>query len=236
MGSLLLPLVAVAASSGSDGFDASVATLISWLEAQGGFFSKEKLEFRHVDPNDIGSPRGLFAKQPLAQNETIMVIPHACLLQAPTDARKKKNKKKNAREEDSVCGAARAILDHYRQGEKSFFKEYIAHLLDEVTHRGKIPDRWSDEGKEILDTILGEELPSPLTKRSFEDDCDGSGEDEMEEVAFELALSRAWHGTMAPLVDMINHRVRSVGKMVKRLEVAVLLYHFANILSFLRIT
>lgn len=173
---------------------ASVDTgMVAWLREHGGFFS-DKIEFRALDPNDEKSPNGLFAKASLQVNETIMVIPHKCLLTSPEGQRK------------SICNTARALVDHYWQGEQSFFKDYVNYLFD-GNKRGRLPDRWSDAAKEIVETFVGDELPSPFFGKTFEEDCGGSG-DPIEEDAYDFVLARSWTEIMIPVYDMVNHRVR----------------------------
>lgn len=168
--------------------------MVAWLRENGGFFS-DKIEFRALDPNDEKSPNGLFAKASLQVNETIMVIPHKCLLTSPEGQRK------------SICNTARALVDHYRKGNQSFFQTYVNYLFD-GNKRGRLPDRWSDAAKDIVDTFIGHELPSPFFGRSFEDDCGGSSGDPIEEDAYDFVLARSWTEIMIPVYDMVNHRVR----------------------------
>lgn len=167
--------------------------MVAWLRENGGFFS-DKIEFRALDPNDEKSPNGLFAKASLHVNETIMVIPHNCLLTSPEG------------EPKSICNTARALVDHYKLGEQSFFKDYVNYLFD-GNKRGRLPDRWSDAAKEIVEAFVGDELPSPFIGKSFEDDCDGDG-DPIEEDAYDFVLARSWTEIMIPVYDMVNHRVR----------------------------
>ena len=182
----------IAVASAAEGL-----ALISWLRQNGGFFS-HKIEFRQLDPNDDTSPNGLFAKGALKRGELLMQIPHKCLVKS-ADA--------------SMCGAARALADHRRAGKESFFQEYMDYLFDGTKTR-KLPGRWSDEGKEILETLLGEELPTPVIEQSYRYGCveDTNVPDQIEllDDAFELVVARAWTDTMVPLLDMINHRVREI--------------------------
>ena len=166
--------------------------LVNWLRENGGTFS-DKVEFRHLNPNDETSPNGLFAKAALAENETIMVIPHKCLLISPEAP-------------PGFCGLARKLADHFRQGDQSFYKDYVNYLFD-GNKKARVPDRWSDEAKQIMEAIIGDELPSPFLERSFHGHC-GDSEDELLEDAYELVMSRSWHEVMIPVYDMVNHKVR----------------------------
>ena len=166
--------------------------VIAWLRSNGGIFS-DKVQFRHLDPNDASSPVGLFANDALKKGETIMVIPKKCLFTTPPP--------------QGMCATARALAQHHREGEESFFKDYVNYLFDGNKHK-KLPYRWSDDAKKILYEITGKELYNPVGEgRSFNRNCGDGGD--LEEDAFELVISRSWGEVMLPLHDMINHRVSS---------------------------
>jgi hypothetical protein len=164
--------------------------LIKWLRRNGGFFS-EKVQFHHLDPNDAASPIGLFAHDALKKGETIMVIPKVCLFTTPPP--------------QSMCETARALAQHVRKGEQSFFKEYVNYLFDGYKHK-KLPYRWSEDAKKILLEMTGKELQLSIPEdRSFKDHCGNGGD--LEEDAWELVISRSWGEVMLPVYDMVNHRV-----------------------------
>ena len=62
-----------------------------------------------------------------------------------------------------------------------------------------------------MEHILGDELPSPFTQRSFEADCNGgelgSQASELEERAYDFVVARSWSEVMIPVYDMVNHKV-----------------------------
>jgi hypothetical protein len=172
--------------------------LIKWIGSNGGVFS-EKVHFEHLDPNDDASPYGLFANEALEKGETIMVIPHKCLLTTTPP--------------QSLCQTARFLAENVRQRQTSFFKDYVNYLFNGKKHR-KLPYRWSKEGKKIMDEITGGELYSPIREDSFKLACGGG--DQIEEDAFEFVISRSWEEVMIPLYDMVNHRVSLKGESCYR--------------------
>jgi hypothetical protein len=175
---LLLPIVAA-----ND-------ALIEWLRRNGGFFS-EKVQFRPLDPNDDSSPIGLFANDALKRRETIIVLPQKCLFTTPPP--------------QGVCKTARALAQQVREGENSFFKDYVNYLFDGKKHK-QLPYRWSDDAKKILHEIAGDEFDLSISENdSFRSIC-GDGDD-LEEDAWELLVSRSWREVMLPVSDIINHRV-----------------------------
>ena len=166
--------------------------LIEWLRSNGGVFS-DKVQFRHLDPNDESSPVGLFANDALKKGETIMVIPKKCLFTTPPP--------------QGYCETARALAHHAREGEKSFFKDYVNYVFDGNKHK-ILPYRWSDDAKKILHEITGKEFPNPaIDERSFASSCGDGGD--LEEDAFELVFTGSWGDipVLVPVYDMVNHRV-----------------------------
>ena len=164
--------------------------LIEWLRSNGGVFS-DKVQFRHLDPNDASTPVGLFANDALKKGETIMVIPNKCLFTTPPP--------------QGFCETARALAHHAREGEKSFFKDYVNYVFDGNKHK-ILPYRWSDDAKKILHEIAGKELYNPIGELgSFNSVCGDGGD--LEEDAWELVISRSWREVMIPVYDMVNHRV-----------------------------
>lgn len=165
--------------------------MVEWIRENGGYFS-EKILFRQLDPNADDSPNGLFALDHIEKDETLMVIPVKCLLSS-----------------DSICGTARALVEEYYKGENSFFRDYVQYLFEDESKRKQLPDRWSEEAQDILRMYVGDELYLPFGDRSFEDDCDGEGEDPIEEDAYDFVVSRSWNEVMIPVYDMVNHKVSS---------------------------
>eukprot|EP00546_Thalassionema_frauenfeldii_P019363 CAMPEP_0178906010 /NCGR_PEP_ID=MMETSP0786-20121207/6593_1 /TAXON_ID=186022 /ORGANISM="Thalassionema frauenfeldii, Strain CCMP 1798" /LENGTH=1330 /DNA_ID=CAMNT_0020577681 /DNA_START=56 /DNA_END=4048 /DNA_ORIENTATION=+ len=163
--------------------------MIEWIRSNDGFFS-DKVEFRRLDPKDSGTPVGLFAKKALSHEDKIMVIPKRCLLTSGGS--------------ELVCDTTRNLLEQRKLRDKSFYKDYVNYLFEGL-ERGIIPKAWSPEAKHILKTIHGDELDPEAPDRSFESDCDGSG-DSVEEDAYDLVISRGWTDIMIPIYDMINHR------------------------------
>jgi len=174
---------------------AAIDAVIEWLRSSGGVVS-EKIQFIHLDPNDATSPVGIFAKDELKKGETIMVIPQKCLFTTPPP--------------QGMCETARALAQQVREGEKSFFKEWLNYVFDGNKHK-KVPYRWSDDAKKILREITGNEFHVSVgDELSFKSICGDGGD--LEADAWESVITRSWGEVMIPVYDMVNHRVSLRGE------------------------
>ena len=163
---------------------------IEWLREHGGFFS-EKIQFQRLNTSNTDSPMGIFAVEDIGEKETIMVIPHECLLTSEGSY--------------DMCDTTRNLVKQRKLGNASKFAPYVDYVFDEK-HKGHLPSAWSQEGKTFIETILGDHLPPDgIADISFEANCGGSG-DPLEEEAYLSVLRRGWEDIMVPVYDMINHR------------------------------
>lgn len=107
-----------------------------------------------------------------------------------------------------------AIHELYRQfilGDESKYAPYVNYLKNQP--RGRIPDEWTDAGKQLLNTILDsrendDEGLQPPTEKSYEETWIGEckGEDTpLARAAFYQFTSRDEDTLMVPFFDMSNH-------------------------------
>lgn len=107
-----------------------------------------------------------------------------------------------------------AIHELYRQfilGDESKYAPYVNYLKNQP--RGRIPDEWTDAGKQLLHTILDsrendDEGLQPPTEKSYEETWIGEckGEDTpLARAAFYQFTSRDEDTLMVPFFDMSNH-------------------------------
>ena len=71
-----------------------------------------------------------------------------------------------------------------------------------------MPSTWSDEGKELLKTVVGDLRPDDLTTwidHEWYEECKGE-KDVAKENAAMMLISRGWDYLMIPLFDIMNHR------------------------------
>jgi hypothetical protein len=71
-------------SNGDDGDNEIATQLIHWLRTNGAYIN-EKLIIRHVNPDDVTSPRGVFAMEDMDAGELLCHIPHTLLLKPSED-------------------------------------------------------------------------------------------------------------------------------------------------------
>lgn len=170
---------------------------VEWLRSNGGFYSpKVSISplFQPEDPNAF-VPLGLFATEPFAKGETIMIIPRPCLLTAGPDS-------------EDMCVTATNLVEERRLGSTSQFAPYVSYLFSK--DRVPLPSTWSDLAQNLVRQIRGRNLPpEDLTDVSFEGHCDhvaiDDGDEEDLNFAYLTVVSRAWSDKLVPVFDMMNH-------------------------------
>lgn len=184
-------LLLLAAAATNDAQDVLVSNLINWLQANGSFIN-DKLQIRHLNPNDPNSPRGLFALQPLEEGETICNIPWDLMIKPES--------------EELDCGTINAVIEELSKSEVDM-SPYGKYLLSQP--RGYTLGFWSQEGKQLFwEMTNGEKLP-PIWIEDFveewEEECDGDVENEDHVFAVMLVKARADYQYLVPFYDMMNH-------------------------------
>ena len=196
----LAAAAATAASNDSTNID-HAQSQVDWVKANGGYFNP-KIEFRHLDPDDpTSSPSGLFVNDDVAKGEVLMIIPQKCLLRSSEDDAML----------ESTCDTVRNLVAQYKLGDKSEYLPYVRYIMDD-RHRGDLPSEWSEEGKELLVSIIPAELLPEFnaTDVSFVTECAADPNEEevgpLQEIAHLAVLRRSWDDIMIPVFDMVNHR------------------------------
>uniref|UniRef100_A0A7S1C2F9 SET domain-containing protein n=1 Tax=Corethron hystrix TaxID=216773 RepID=A0A7S1C2F9_9STRA len=183
--------------------------LIEWMRSKGGYVNS-KLEIRRSDPTDPTSQYGIFAKEKLGKKEGILQIPSSCQI---SDERGDFDRNENAEgDPDMVCGTVFNLIREMKLGEASYFAPYVDYLLAEPlwTH---LPSAWSDEGKNLLNSILRNYTktaipptdPTLWIEYEWHKICRGSN-DPYEENAALIVVQRSVNGLLIPVFDMMNHR------------------------------
>jgi len=195
---VLLLAISLALAGAEDRVD----RLVEWFRDRGGIIS-EKLDIHRTDPSDPNSPMGIFAREKINEEETILEIPRgeggAVIESADVD--------------DMSCKTVRRIVLETELGEQSRFAPYLKYLAGEP--RGAIPSAWSDDGRALLTGILQnssqrvKSLPLEDMDEWIDHDwvveCDG-GRSRTELEAAERVVSRGWDGIMMPIYDIMRHR------------------------------
>lgn len=192
--------------------------LLDWLKSKKGFIHPS-IEIRHIDPNDLLSGIGMFAKMRIKEGELLMRVPDEMIIRSPDKMPSSLN-----------CDLTFRLIEEIKNKDKSKYAPYIEYLL-QTQPPGQIPSTWSDAGKEMLMKVLGDEhfnmkrfqimarkygtfeennvLPpiDPISwiYNEWYQDCKG-GHDDLDEFAAMIVLQRSWDNLLIPIYDMTNHR------------------------------
>ena len=210
---LLLLMAAAAAASGTVANatqeDALITDLINWLRAKGSFIN-DKLQIRHINPNDPTSPRGLFALESLKEGETVCNIPWDLVLKPPSESESTKSQKEDkSRELD--CGTINAVIEEIGKSENEM-TPYGKYLLSQP--RGYTLGFWSDEGQELFWEMTNSERLPPIWIEDildgWEEFCGGDVENDDHVFAVMLVKARAdykylvpFYGELTPLRSIL---------------------------------
>ncbi len=197
IGGFLLLLGAAAAAAASESTqDVLTTDLINWLRAEGSFIN-DKIQIRHINPNDPTSPRGLFAVESLEEGETVCNIPWDLVLKPPTPEENTKSLKEKSAE--LYCGTINAVIEEIGKN-KSEMTPYGKYLLSQP--RGYTVGFWSDEGKELFWEMTDDEKLPPIwieeSMEEWEELCDGDGENNDHVFALMLVKARADYLYLVP--------------------------------------
>jgi hypothetical protein len=180
------------------------ASLISWLQKEGGYFNP-KLQMRRLDPSDPSSFFGMYTNDDIEEDEVLLRVPYSMVL--------------TSEEEDPdvsiiTCPTVRNLIEQLKLKDESKYAPYVNYLLD-TQPPGSMPSSWSEAGKALFKSVLGGYGDYPI-KLPLQDDpfpwvqewhtnCDGS-DDPLEEYAALLVVQRSWDDIMIPVMDMLSHR------------------------------
>ncbi len=192
-GFLLLTIAAAAAAAAvnesvaNDTQDVLIADLIKWLRANGSFIN-DKLQIRHINPDDPTSPRGVFALEPLEEGETVCNIPWELMIKPAKDER-----------EEHDCGTINAVIKELSKSETEM-SPYGKYLLSQP--RGYTLGFWSEEGQELFWEMTNDERLPPVWIEKFvdtwEEYCDGDDENDDHVFAVMLVKARADYQYLVP--------------------------------------
>jgi len=190
---------AVTETVANDTQDVLITNLIHWLRANGSFIN-EKLQIRHINPDDPTSPRGVFALKPLEEGETVCNIPWDLMIEPS------KNSVVVEENESLDCGTINAVIEELSKSETEM-TPYGKYLLSQP--RGYTLGFWSNEGKELFWEMTNAEKLPPIwiedSLEEWEEECDGDVENEDHVFAVMLVKARADYQYLVPFYDMMNH-------------------------------
>lgn len=208
----LLAIATVAATGetiiANDTQDVLITDLINWLRANGAFLN-DKLEIRHINPDDPTSPRGLFALESLEEGESVCNIPWDLMITPGEDTVKRPEDKIEIERPESKlwdCGTIDAVIEELGKSEDDM-TPYGKYLLSQP--RGYTLGFWSEEGKELFWEMTDDEKLPPIyiedPLEEWDEYCDGDVENDDHVFAVMLVKARADYQYLVPFYDMMNH-------------------------------
>ena len=97
----------------------------------------------------------MYVTEHVAKDEVLMFIPSKVLFSGSYE--KNSNKKDEGFNTEGFCDTVHKLAKEYAKGESSYYYPYINYIFD-PRHVGDLPQTWTDEGKELLRTVVGTEL------------------------------------------------------------------------------
>ncbi len=173
----------------NDTQDVLITDLINWLRANGSFIN-DKLQIRHITPDDPTSPRGVFALEPLEEGETVCNIPWDLMFKPSAEEREKS---------DLDCGTINAVIEEFSKSETEM-TPYGKYLLSQP--RGYTLGFWSEEGQELFWEMTNADKLPPIwfwnILEEWEEYCDGDVENDDHVFALMLVKARADYEYLVP--------------------------------------
>jgi len=187
--------VAAVSETANDTQDALISDLIDWLRANGSFISN-KLQIRHINPDDPTSPRGLFALEPLEEGETVCNIPWDLMIKPSKNS---VNDKELSESEKLDCGTINAVIEELSKSETDM-TPYGKYLLSQP--RGYTLGFWSKEGQKLFWEMTNDEKLPPIWIEDILDEwveeCDGDVKNDNHVFALMLVKARADYQYLVP--------------------------------------
>lgn len=182
---------------------------IDWIVANDAFYSP-KLEFRRLSPDDpASSPSGLFASSDVSTGEVLITLPRKLFVTSDVDG--------TGEESEDICDTVRNLIKQYKLGEESEYWPYVNYVMDD-RHKGDLPCDWSEDGKNLLESIIPDQLVPDLeaTDISYAEICDVDEDfvGPLDRFAYLNVLRRRW--------VCGKKRIKLIWFIIKNSEIVVL--------------
>ena len=200
--------------------------LIEWLRANGAYIN-EKLEVKHVVPDDPSSPRGVFATEDMDEGETLCSIPSKLIVKP------RKEHMEGLPPDYGDCGAIKAVMEAMSGDDINPYGKYLFHQP-----KGYLPTFWSEAGRDLLAEMLKstrseqlteyDELPPHGVQGYFDElkrNCNGDVDDPFYLQAAMLVNARADYEYMIPVYGACVKMIFSWEHSII-LKCIVLSFHF----------
>ncbi len=190
--------------------EVTIPELKSWIESLGGRFH-ESQEIRPVLDNSA-SNLGVFATDDIEKGDELLFIPWEAIVTS-TDFVDNEDDDFSS-DENEWCDLVNAMLQNFRNPEEPL---YYFDYLEKKTNTP--PELWSNEGRELLQSMLGLNLPPEDVKHFSEetsisvwtDSCGGEDTEDSQKIA--VFVDACHHDfNMVPMLDLYNfHRSEVTG-------------------------
>mmetsp|Transcript_4056 Transcript_4056/g.7779 ORF Transcript_4056/g.7779 Transcript_4056/m.7779 type:complete len:396 (-) Transcript_4056:185-1372(-) len=179
-----------------------VSRMIKWAQSEGGTVN-DKVEIRRMDPEDVSSPYGVFAKESIKESETIMIIPKHCYIMIDDAEDMDVEYGWQDAYNKNLCKLSHRLMDEMRLGEESKYAPYISYLKTQKV--GQLPANWSAGGKRILRELYpeGSQVVDWIDQNFKDKKC--IGDDPFESHMVEMTVQRCFDIALIPVWDMVNH-------------------------------
>ncbi len=188
------------AATAADTQEVLITDMINWLRANGAFIN-DKLQIRHINPDDPSSPRGLFALESLEQGETVCNIPWELII-SPSE----KVAPQSERYKQLDCGTIDAVIEEICKSE-SDMTAYGKYLLSQP--RGYTLGFWSKLGQDLFWEMTDDEKLPPVwieaIREDWEEECGGNAENSSHLFAMMLVKARADYQYLVPFYGEFKH-------------------------------
>lgn len=192
--------------------DVIMNDMVKWVLSEGGTFN-DKLEIRKFDPTDPNSYLGVFAKEDIGAQESLMRIPKSCYIEI-FDEEKGYNGNSEDKEGESdfhyhqnICTLGQKLMEEMKLGDKSKFAPYVAYL--KTQNPGQLPVNWSEPGKNLLRKAFrpGSDVVDWIDNYYMKDISETSciNDDPFEIHMIEMTIQRCFDTALIPIWDMVNH-------------------------------
>lgn len=165
--------------------------VVDWVVENGGYFNPKQAFRRDVETDDTT----IVASSHISKGEVLAKIPWKCVLTANTDSY----------DSELFCNTTFLLVNELNKGNDSFYAPYTTYL--QANPPRITPSTYSENGKELFQTILGKnQLPPQRATRWIDrfwiQDCGGSKKDQDTVMSM---VSRGDDDVLVPLYDFYNH-------------------------------
>ena len=162
---------------------------LDWIRSKPNGFVHEHFDLRPYNPEDPGSPLGVFAGADLAKGDLLFRVPRECLI---------------ATYDNDICDTVQALVTELELGNESRYEPYVSYLQRQAP--GQLPTAWTAAGQGLLQSLLGEGALPPRDATAVDWGCHNAHDPPHVQHAAMLLIQRGWDELLIPIYDLLGHR------------------------------